>query len=348
MASTTAKKACGKCGALEDGVNVNKFSACGRCGLEFYCSKDCQRAHWAQGDGLGHRPFCVAKNERAPLPPWVSPEERGALAAEYAARVQHAATSGQCAVCLEALATAGGASAAEAAGSGGGSDSDADDDGCPHQFHPACVAALQAHGLCSSLQSVCPVCNRAAAADELPLKDWPAARSFEVGCRRHVALSQKAAAVPLAWAALPPAGQREADEVLRLWRDAASPRNGHAGAQFALGQANASGALLPVKKHANEALAWHYLAAAQGHAGAWTALGQACSASSKHSSGYAVGCWRRAAAGGDAEGSFRLGCALSVGLGVPKDLAEAAKWHRAAAEQGHADAAAELGQVSYE
>ena len=49
--------------------------------------------------------------------------------------------------------------------------------------------------------------------------------------------------------------------------------------------------------------------------------------------------WRRKAAEqGHAEAQFSLGMMYDIGLGVPKDYAEAAKWVRKAAEQGNADA----------
>ena len=43
------------------GITVLK---CARCGLEVYCSKDCQRAHWK----VNHKSFCIAKADRAPPP----------------------------------------------------------------------------------------------------------------------------------------------------------------------------------------------------------------------------------------------------------------------------------------
>ena len=46
---------------------------------------------------------------------------------------------------------------------------------------------------------------------------------------------------------------------------------------------------------------------------------------------------------GDASAQFNLGQMYKDGEGVPKDLAEAAKWWRKAAGQGHADAQFELG-----
>jgi tetratricopeptide (TPR) repeat protein len=50
---------------------------------------------------------------------------------------------------------------------------------------------------------------------------------------------------------------------------------------------------------------------------------------------------------GDAHSQYLLGCYYHIGEGVPKDYAEAAKWLRKAAEQGHAAAQFSLGGVCY-
>ncbi|MDC0283092.1 sel1 repeat family protein [bacterium] len=50
---------------------------------------------------------------------------------------------------------------------------------------------------------------------------------------------------------------------------------------------------------------------------------------------------------GDADAQFNLGVMYEFGEGVPKDLAEALKWWRKAAEQGHAKAQFNLGEMYY-
>jgi len=40
------RKKCGNCLASDGSAAAPKLSACSRCGLVFYCSRDCQRAHW--------------------------------------------------------------------------------------------------------------------------------------------------------------------------------------------------------------------------------------------------------------------------------------------------------------
>jgi TPR repeat protein len=47
----------------------------------------------------------------------------------------------------------------------------------------------------------------------------------------------------------------------------------------------------------------------------------------------------------DAEAQYELAKKYESGEGVPQDLAEAAKWRRKAAAQGHADAQVSLGMI---
>ena len=56
---------------------------------------------------------------------------------------------------------------------------------------------------------------------------------------------------------------------------------------------------------------------------------------------------RQAAEQGDAEAQFSLGFLYEGGVGVPKDVAQAAIWYRKAAEQGLAIAQVRLGQLYY-
>jgi TPR repeat protein len=48
---------------------------------------------------------------------------------------------------------------------------------------------------------------------------------------------------------------------------------------------------------------------------------------------------------GDAEAQFELGVMYKQGIGTPQDMAEAARWYRAAAEQGYARAQNNLGYM---
>ena len=55
--------------------------------------------------------------------------------------------------------------------------------------------------------------------------------------------------------------------------------------------------------------------------------------------------YRRAAAQGHTGGQFNLGLLYTNGEGVPQDYAEAVKWYRLAAEQGHDYAQLSLGKM---
>ena len=48
--------------------------------------------------------------------------------------------------------------------------------------------------------------------------------------------------------------------------------------------------------------------------------------------------WRGPADAGDADAQFNLGQAYKLGNGVPKDLGQAEKWYKMAADQGHLQA----------
>jgi TPR repeat protein len=55
--------------------------------------------------------------------------------------------------------------------------------------------------------------------------------------------------------------------------------------------------------------------------------------------------WKAAADAGEAEAQFDLGVLYAQGMGVRRDLSEAASWYRKAAEQGNAEAAFAMGQM---
>jgi uncharacterized protein len=57
--------------------------------------------------------------------------------------------------------------------------------------------------------------------------------------------------------------------------------------------------------------------------------------------------FRKAAEQGHVDAQYNLGDAYYYGQGVPQDYAEAAWWYRKAAEQGHASAQHDLGYLHY-
>ena len=52
---------CSNCSAGEGIGSAPKLSTCARCGLVFYCCKDCQRAHWK----VNHKQHCIFKADRS-------------------------------------------------------------------------------------------------------------------------------------------------------------------------------------------------------------------------------------------------------------------------------------------
>jgi len=66
---------------------ASKLSACARCSLVVYCSKDCQKAHWK----ATNKDFCVAKTDQAQRQqgPPEAPTNVSPKAAAAAAALQH-------------------------------------------------------------------------------------------------------------------------------------------------------------------------------------------------------------------------------------------------------------------
>jgi hypothetical protein len=62
--SAPEARTCGNCGGADGSAGVAKHLACARCGLVFYCSKDCQLSDWK----ANHKKCCIAKADRLPQP----------------------------------------------------------------------------------------------------------------------------------------------------------------------------------------------------------------------------------------------------------------------------------------
>jgi len=137
MATTTKDKkdtdpsaeACSNCRAPKGSPGVPKLSACSRCGLVLYCSRDCQRAHWK----ACHKECCVAKADRVP-------QKQDSMGAHTDAASRVAASGEECIICLEAL-SAGFAITLQ----------------CTHKFHAACVEKLRQFGV----KQTCSLCRKA-------------------------------------------------------------------------------------------------------------------------------------------------------------------------------------------
>jgi len=107
--SNPSSKYCSNCTAREGSVSASKLSACVRCGLVVYCSRDCQKAHWKSE----HKQHCISKIDRAP---WR--QESSAAAGE------------ECSICLELMTDASSITLP-----------------CSHTFHGTCVAELRKFGM---------------------------------------------------------------------------------------------------------------------------------------------------------------------------------------------------------
>ncbi|MHC8510415.1 MAG: SEL1-like repeat protein [Rhodospirillales bacterium] len=114
----------------------------------------------------------------------------------------------------------------------------------------------------------------------------------------------------------------------------AAAEQGHAGAEYELGVLYTEGAE-GVPKDSAEAVKWFGAAAEQGHEEALNALRAAAQGrAERRIAAQELSELRLAAESGDADAQFDLGVIYYQGRGVAQDHAEAARWSRAAAEQG--------------
>lgn len=159
---------------------------------------------------------------------------------------------------------------------------------CGHVFHPACVEGLRTFGV----NQVCPMCRTELPAGPKQLHDEGARLFFPILSRVDRGC--------LAWNALPPAEQRQMDDVVERWTKAA--HQGYTPAQYNLGSIIFEGRGVPQSDI--EAVRW----------------------------------WRKAADQGDSDAQFNLGIMLFKGKGTKQDRDEAIIWWQTAADQGLADA----------
>jgi hypothetical protein len=122
-------------------------------------------------------------------------------------------------------------------------------------------------------------------------------------------------------------------EAARTWLAAA--KHGHAGAQFSLGVAYATGN--GVAQDLDAAIRWWNDAAHRGHATAQVNLGLLYwrGVGVERDLAKALSWWRRAADGGDAAAQFHLGAMAATGEGSPIDFDDAIHWWRLSAAQGY-------------
>lgn len=123
---------------------------------------------------------------------------------------------------------------------------------------------------------------------------------------------------------------------IRAWQGPAE--RGHAGAQFSIGVAYATGNGVP--QDLGLAVSWWQLAANAGHVTAQLNLGLLYWRGEGVEKDLikAQQWWRRAADGGDAVAQFHLGAMAAIGEGGPLDYDEALRWWRLSAAQGYQQA----------
>jgi TPR repeat protein len=117
-------------------------------------------------------------------------------------------------------------------------------------------------------------------------------------------------------------------------------KQGHAGAQFLLGNCYQFGRGVPLEY--SEAIKWYRLAADQNNSDAFAALGMMYhdgEGGLPQDYSLAMEWYRKAAEAGSPDGAFGLGLLYSHGLGVEQNQQEGIKWLRRAAEGGSEEAA---------
>jgi len=166
---------------------------------------------------------------------------------------------------------------------------------------------------------------------------------YEEATRRYVEMRRRVDRGESSFEHLTTAQQREMNEVIRMWRNAAD--QGHTDAQCNLGNMYHKGH--GVKLDHVVAVRWYRKAAEQGYAGAQFNVGllykMGEGVTQNHTE--AVRWYRKAAEQGDADAQFKLGTMYDNGEGVKQNHVVAVHWYRKAAEQGYVDAQCSLGQM---
>jgi len=161
-------KVCENCSASEDSASTPNLSACSRCGLVVYCSKDCQRAHWR----ANHKQHCVGKADQRPQKPNSSSSFKEPTNDLPIATVK-------CAICQDILSDASNCTLP-----------------CSHTFHGTCIADLRKFGV----KQVCPLCR-------IPLHLEPEI-IFNEAIQRYISGQRLVDGGAASWASLPASMQQ--------------------------------------------------------------------------------------------------------------------------------------------
>ena len=116
---------------------------------------------------------------------------------------------------------------------------------CPHECHPDCISGLKACGVVHPCSACSPPYQQAVDDN---------GRSVEHATRRYFMVDRRVHRGLETWSALRPAYQREMDEVMAVWRTAATARN-HFASRFMLAQAFENGYGVP--RSDDEAEFWY-------------------------------------------------------------------------------------------
>jgi len=323
-------KVCDNCSAPEGSDGVPKLSACARCSLVVYCSKDCQRAHWK----AGHKQRCIAKADRAL-------QQEAPLGATYNEEVSKTTKGEECSICLDPLDETTSCTLE-----------------CTHTFHATCVAELRKF----RVKQTCPLCRT-------PLPPGPE-KLCDDAFLRYVAVYRQVSQGKASWTTLPPALQIEMAAVVTGWQTAADQGYADAqhnlGLLYEGGQGVAQSyteAALWYKKAAEqgevaaqislahifedghgvaqsdeEAVRWFIKAADQGNPEGQTCLGVHIFSGTggfAQSDEEALPWFQKGAEQENEMAQFCLGDYSRYGLGgVARNKQEALRWYKLAADQG--------------
>ena len=328
---------CGNCLASEESVYTPTLTACSRCGLVEYCSRECQRAHWT----ANHKQHCIAKADGVPQLQKPSDVRKDVLSRTSAA-------DAECSICLEVLSEASTCTLP-----------------CSHKYHKSCVAELRSCGA----KQACPLCRAA-----MPLGPK---ESTDEAFSHYLQVVRSVNVDGASWSALPASAQQRLGAAITYWRAAANEGcseaqfylgsmfekgrgvvkndvessqwyrkaadQGNVNAQYKLATCTRDGcgvvqndveAVQLFKKAADQGVAH-----AQLHLGVAYAKGQGVAQSDEEAAQW----YRKAANQGDAKLQYAVGVHFMEGRGVAQNDEEAAQWFKKTAEKGHAQAQCQLG-----
>jgi len=336
---------CANCGAAEGSeLGQKTHKPCSRCKVTFYCSRDCQVAHWK----AGHKAVCVTPAERSVDKQTSTPVSAAAGLSDQ---------QGECAICLEVMSAATSQSLA-----------------CKHRFHSTCLAKLRDYGVLEA----CPLCRSNLPASAQRLYDDACSRYFQVVNRLTVKHATRGGASPThcPWDLMTESDRREMADIEEMYLAAA--RDGIQMANWALSsgiygkeefkpdikkelkflkagvEANIPQAVMHfgmmnlhgkgVKKNVVEGIRLLHSAANQDDADAQFNLGTYYFTGEllKQDTAAALKWFKKAAKLGHDKSISNLGMMYSQGKGVTQDFAEAARYYRRAAELGDAMAMSNL------